>query len=63
MTSNTDKIKGVANEMAGKAKQGIGAATGDDKLRAKGAAQELKGAAQKAGGAAKETVKKAVDKA
>ncbi|MGO9388747.1 CsbD family protein [Rhodoblastus sp.] len=62
-TSKTDKIKGAANEMAGKVKQGVGSATGDDNLRAKGAAQELKGSAQKAGGAAKDTVKKAVDKA
>ena len=62
-SSKTDKIKGAANEIAGKAKQGLGSAMGDESLRARGAAQELKGAAQKAGGAAKETVKKAVDKA
>ncbi len=63
MTSSTgDKIKGAANEAMGKAKQGVGAATDDDSLRAKGAAQELKGSAQKAGGAVKDAVKKTVDK-
>jgi uncharacterized protein YjbJ (UPF0337 family) len=61
--SKTDKIKGVANELAGKAKQGVGAATDDNSLRAKGAAQELKGAAQRKGGEAKDAVKKAIDKA
>jgi uncharacterized protein YjbJ (UPF0337 family) len=62
MSSTTDKIKGVANEAVGKAKQGIGDATGNDKLKAEGAAQELKGKAQGTVGDAKSAVKSATDK-
>ena len=43
MGSKTDQIKGYANEAAGKVKQGVGKAIGNDRLRAKGAAQEAKG--------------------
>ncbi|MEE7449312.1 CsbD family protein [Methylobacterium radiotolerans] len=62
MSSTTDKIKGVANEAVGKAKQGIGDATGNDELKAEGAAQELKGKAQGTVGDAKSAVKSATDK-
>jgi uncharacterized protein YjbJ (UPF0337 family) len=62
MSSTTDKIKGVANEALGKAKQGIGDATGNDKMKAEGAAQELKGKAQGTVGDAKSAVKSATDK-
>jgi uncharacterized protein YjbJ (UPF0337 family) len=62
MGSNTDKIKGTANEAAGKIKQGVGSAVGSDKLRAKGAAQEAKGDAQKAVGKTKEAMKDTADK-
>jgi uncharacterized protein YjbJ (UPF0337 family) len=62
MSSTTDKIKGTANEMAGKAKQGIGNMTDDRELQAKGAVQEAKGDLQKASGHAKDAVKGAVDK-
>ncbi len=62
MSSTTDKIKGVANEALGKAKQGIGDVTNNDKLKADGAAQELKGKAQGTVGDAKSAVKSATDK-
>jgi uncharacterized protein YjbJ (UPF0337 family) len=62
MGSTTDKVKGYANEAAGKAKQGVGKAVGNDRLRAKGAAQEIKGNAQKAMGKAKGAIKSAADK-
>jgi len=62
MGSTTDKVKGYANETAGKAKQGVGKAVGNDRLRAKGAAQEVKGDAQKAMGKAKGAIKSAADK-
>jgi len=62
MGSTTDKIKGYANEAAGKAKQAVGKAIGNDRLRAKGAAQEIKGDAQKAVGKAKGAIKDAADK-
>jgi len=39
MSSTTDKISGKTNEIAGKAKQAIGKASGDNSLRAEGAAQ------------------------
>jgi uncharacterized protein YjbJ (UPF0337 family) len=62
MGSKTDQIKGYANEAAGKIKQGVGKAVGNDRLRAKGTAQEVKGDAQKAKGKAKGAVKDVADK-
>ncbi|GJD93833.1 CsbD family protein [Methylobacterium iners] len=61
MSSTTDKIKGLVNDAVGNAKQGIGSATGDDKLRAEGKGQELKGDAQKTVGDAKDGIKNAAD--
>ena len=46
MSGNTDKASGIANEAAGKVKQGVGNAVGSDKLKGEGAAQEAKGDAQ-----------------
>ena len=63
MGSTTDKIKGVTNEAIGKAKQGLGEATGDERLEGEGAIQEVKGKGQKAMGDAKEATKEAIDKA
>ena len=63
MGATSDKIKGATNEAIGKAKQGIGEATGSDRLQGEGVVQEVKGKAQKAMGDAKETAKEALDKA
>lgn len=63
MTSTTDKIKGMANEAAGSAKQGVGKAVGSDKLEVEGAMQKAKGDAQQAVGKAKDAVKNVIDKA
>ena len=63
MSSTGDKVKGMANEAAGNVKQGVGKATGSDKMRAEGVVQEKKGEAQQAVGNAKDAVKKGVDKA
>ena len=63
MGSTADKVKGAANEAIGKAKQGIGEATGSDRLQGEGVVQEVKGKAQKAMGDAKEAAKEALDKA
>lgn len=63
MGSTTDKIKGNANEAIGKAKQGLGEATGSDKLKGEGVIQEAKGHGQKAVGDAKDAAKEAVNKA
>ena len=63
MGSTTDKIKGTANEAMGKAKQGVGEATGSDRLQGEGAVQEVKGKGQQALGDAKDAAKDAVNKA
>ena len=63
MGSTADKVKGAANEAVGKAKQGIGEATGSDKLQGEGAVQEVKGKGQQALGDAKDATKDAVNKA
>jgi uncharacterized protein YjbJ (UPF0337 family) len=61
MGSTGDKIKGTANEAAGRVKKAAGDLTGNNRLKAEGAGQEVKGKMQKASGKAKETVKRAVD--
>ena len=53
-----DKIKGAANEIAGKAKQAVGDLTGNETTKAKGAGQELKGKGQTLKGKAKGAVNK-----
>ncbi len=66
MSSTVDKAKGYANEAAGKAKQAVGNAVGNDRLEAEGAAQEVKGNVQVGIGKAKDAAKegaKAIDKA
>ena len=62
MSSTGDKVKGMANEAAGNVKQGVGKATGNEKLRSEGVAQERKGEAQQAVGKAKDALKKGIDK-
>lgn len=62
MGSTSDKISGKTNEVVGKVKQGLGDATGNRRLEAEGAAQELKGKAQVMAGKAKDAVKNAVDR-
>jgi uncharacterized protein YjbJ (UPF0337 family) len=37
MSGNTDKAAGIANEAAGRIKQGVGKAVGSDKLQSEGA--------------------------
>jgi uncharacterized protein YjbJ (UPF0337 family) len=59
MGATADKIKGTTNEAIGKAKQGIGEATGSEQLQGEGVIQELKGKGQKAVGDAKDAVNKA----
>jgi len=61
MGATTDKIKGATNEAIGKAKQGIGEATGSDRMQGEGAVQEVKGKGQKAMGDAKQATKDAVN--
>jgi uncharacterized protein YjbJ (UPF0337 family) len=63
MGSTSDKIKGTANEAMGKAKQGIGEATGSDRMKGEGTVQEVKGKGQQAMGDAKDAAKEATDRA
>ena len=63
MGATADKAKGATNEAIGKAKQGVGEATGSDRLQGEGVVQEVKGKAQKAVGDAKEAAKEAANKA
>lgn len=62
MGSTADKAKGLINEGVGKAKQAVGDATDNPKLKGEGYAQERKGEAQQFAGKTKEAVKDAVDK-
>jgi uncharacterized protein YjbJ (UPF0337 family) len=63
MGATTDKIKGAANEAIGKAKQGIGEATGSDRMQGEGMVQEVKGKGQQTMGDAKQATKDAVNDA
>jgi uncharacterized protein YjbJ (UPF0337 family) len=58
MGDRTQRIKGKANETAGKAKGAVGHETGHGKTEAKGAAQTLKGKAQQTVGNARSAAKK-----
>jgi uncharacterized protein YjbJ (UPF0337 family) len=63
MSSTTDKIKGLTNEAVGNAKQAVGKATGNDRLRAEGIVQETKGEAQQAKAKVKDALKERIDRA
>lgn len=62
MSGNTDKAVGIANEGAGKIKQGVGKAVGSDKLQGEGTGQEARGDAQQLKGDAKNAVKAGINK-
>lgn len=63
MSSTTDKMKGMANEAAGKVRKATGDAIDDPEMEASGAAQEGKGKLQQAKGEAKDAAKDVVDRA
>jgi uncharacterized protein YjbJ (UPF0337 family) len=63
MGSKTDQIRGLANQAAGKLKQGVGKITGSTEIQAKGAAQEIEGKAQQTMGKAKSAIKDTAEKA
>ncbi len=63
MGSTTTKIKGATNEAIGKAKQGVGEATGSERLKGEGVVQEVKGKGQQAMGDVKDATKEAIDRA
>jgi uncharacterized protein YjbJ (UPF0337 family) len=59
MGDRMQRVKGKANEVAGKAERRAGADTGDRTAEGKGEARALKGKAQQAVGTASSTVKMA----
>ena len=64
---NTDTLAGSATDFHGKVKEGIGAALGDDSIRAEGKADQASGQAQQAFGDAKtaieDTIRPLIDEA
>ena len=58
MGDRTQRLKGKANEAAGKAKASVGYETGSGKTEAKGVGKGLKGKAQQTAGKARSAVKK-----
>jgi uncharacterized protein YjbJ (UPF0337 family) len=58
MADRTQRLKGKANEVTGKAKANAGYSTGSGKTEAKGVGKALKGKAQQTAGKARSTVKK-----
>jgi uncharacterized protein YjbJ (UPF0337 family) len=57
-----DQIKGAAKDIAGATKQGIGKATGNERLEAEGVAERVEGKVQKAAGEVKDTGKKVLSR-
>ena len=60
---DSDRIKGVGNQIKGAVKEAAGNLTGDAKLQAEGMADKAKGKVQNAVGGAKDAVRDAADKA
>ena len=46
-SSTNDKVEGTAKDIAGDVKEVAGKATGDDRLRAEGKAEQIEGQTQK----------------
>jgi len=57
---DSDRIKGKAEEVTGRAKRQVGEWTGNEKTQAEGAAQEVKGKIQNTWGKTKDAVRDAV---
>jgi uncharacterized protein YjbJ (UPF0337 family) len=53
-----DKAKNAAEDLSGKSKEGVGDATGDDKLKAEGQTDQSKASLKKAGENVKDAFKK-----
>ena len=54
-----NRVDGAIDKMKGAVKQGVGNLTGDEKMKAEGAADKAKGTAESAVGGAKDTVRDA----
>ena len=55
-----DEIKGAAKDAAGSVKEGLGKATGNDKMAAEGAAERVEGKIQKGVGQIKDAARDAL---
>ena len=58
-----DRVEGAFDQAKGAVKEGIGNLTGDDKLKAEGAADKVAGKAKSTVGGVKDTVRDVADKA
>lgn len=52
-----DRIEGAAKNMGGKVKEGLGKATGDEKMKAEGRADQVEGKVQNTVGGVKDTLR------
>ena len=52
-----DRIEGAAKNMGGKVKEGLGKATGDEKMKAEGRADQVEGKVQTTVGGVKDAVR------
>ncbi len=57
-----DQIKGSAKDAAGSIKEGVGKATGNNKMAAEGAAERVEGKVQKGVGSLKDAARAALKK-
>lgn len=55
-----DQVEGAAKDLKGSIKEGVGKATGDEKLRAEGAGEKVAGKVQKGIGNLKEAARDAL---
>ena len=60
---DNDRIKGEANDIAGRVKRQVGEWTGDKDTQTEGAAQQVKGKVQNAWGKTKDAVRDVADDA
>ena len=56
-----DRVKGAATNVAGKVKTGVGKATGDEKLKNEGRADQVKGKVQNTVGGVKDKLRESDD--
>ena len=52
-----DRIEGAAKNMGGKVKEGLGKATGDEKMKAEGRADQMEGKVQNTVGGIKDAMR------
>jgi uncharacterized protein YjbJ (UPF0337 family) len=55
-----DQVKGAAKDAAGSIKEGVGKATGNDRMAAEGAAKRVEGKVQKGVGSVKDAARDAL---